>query len=94
MGFLVWKYPRKEPWRRRCPVQKLISRRRMGYEIAPCVLLMTFLSPLASAQNAGADLSELSLDTLSNIEITSVARKAEKLSKAAAAIFVITQEER
>jgi len=45
------------------------------------------------AQNAGPDLSELSLDSLSNTEITSVARKAEKLSQAAAAIFVISQED-
>ncbi len=39
------------------------------------------------------DLAELSLEELMNIEITSVSKKPEKLSNAAAAIFVITQED-
>ncbi len=40
-----------------------------------------------------ADLTELSLEDLMDIEITSVAKKSQKLSEAAAAIFVITQED-
>jgi iron complex outermembrane receptor protein len=40
-----------------------------------------------------ADLTELSLEDLMDIEITSVAKKAQKLSEAAAAVFVITQED-
>jgi len=40
-----------------------------------------------------SDLTELSLEELMNIEVTSVSKKTEKLSKAAAAIFVITQED-
>ncbi len=47
---------------------------------------------LGNAQTA-PDLSEISLDTLANTEITSVSRKGEKLSQAAAAIFVITSED-
>ena len=39
------------------------------------------------------DLSQVSLDDLMNIEVTSVSRKEQKMSQAAAAIFVITQEE-
>jgi iron complex outermembrane receptor protein len=57
------------------------------------LLAVLFLSPAAAAQSSGPDLSEISLDTLSNTEITSVSRKPEKLSDAAAAIFVITQED-
>src|SRR4051812_19154702 len=38
-------------------------------------------------------LLNMSLDQLSNIEVTSVSKKAEKANEAAAAIFVITQED-
>ena len=38
-------------------------------------------------------LAELSLEELSNIEITSVYKKPERLSEAAAAIFLITRED-
>ena len=38
-------------------------------------------------------LAELSLEGLSNIEITSVSKKPERLSEAAAAIFLITRED-
>jgi iron complex outermembrane receptor protein len=93
MGLLTGKCLRSKLNRRRDQRQKFFSRRQMSRRITPCVLLTIFLPPLASAQNAGPDISELSLDTLSNTEITSVARKAEKLSQAAAAIFVITQED-
>jgi len=40
-----------------------------------------------------ADFAELSLEELSNVVITSVSKKPERLSDAAAAIFVITQED-
>jgi iron complex outermembrane receptor protein len=40
-----------------------------------------------------ADLTELSLQDLMNIEVTSASKKAEKLSETAAAVFVITQED-
>lgn len=39
------------------------------------------------------DLTDLSLEALMNIEITSVSKKAQKLSEAPAAIFVITHED-
>jgi iron complex outermembrane recepter protein len=40
-----------------------------------------------------ADLADLSIEELGNIQITSVSRHAERLSDAAAAIFVITGED-
>lgn len=40
-----------------------------------------------------SDLTELSLEELMSIEITSVSKKKQKLSESAAAIFVITQED-
>jgi iron complex outermembrane receptor protein len=39
------------------------------------------------------DLTELSIEDLMNIEVTSAAKKAEKLSEVAAAVFVITPED-
>jgi iron complex outermembrane recepter protein len=43
--------------------------------------------------NAGRDLTQLSMEGLMNIEVTSVSNKEQKLSRTAAAIFVITQED-
>jgi iron complex outermembrane receptor protein len=56
-------------------------------------LVFVSMAPLGRAQQAKPDLSDISLDTLANTEITSVSRKGEKLSQAAAAVFVITQED-
>ena len=39
------------------------------------------------------DLTELSLEELMSVEVTSVSKKKQKLSESAAAIFVITQED-
>jgi iron complex outermembrane receptor protein len=44
-------------------------------------------------QEKTADLSDASLEDLMNIRVTSVSKKAEKLSRAGAAVFVITQED-
>jgi iron complex outermembrane receptor protein len=47
----------------------------------------------AGAQEPPIDLGNRSIEDLMNIEVTSVSRKEEKLSRAAAAVFVITQED-
>ena len=44
-------------------------------------------------EKSGADLMEMSLEDLMNVEVTSVSRKKEKRQEAAAAIFVISQED-
>jgi iron complex outermembrane receptor protein len=50
------------------------------------------LVPLAAnAQQQGPDLSNKSIQDLMNIEVTSVSKKEEKLSRTASAVFVITQ---
>jgi iron complex outermembrane receptor protein len=46
--------------------------------------------PRASPQN---DLTQVSIENLMNMEVTSVSKKEQKLSQVAAAIFVITQED-
>ncbi|HEX9579093.1 MAG TPA: TonB-dependent receptor plug domain-containing protein, partial [Myxococcales bacterium] len=56
-------------------------------------LLVAFL-PIVAALAAGGnrDLTELSLEELTRIEVTSVSRKEEPLADAAAAVAVITNE--
>lgn len=46
-----------------------------------------------SAWSQEDDLTELSLEELLNVEVTSVSKKAEKRTEAAAAIFVLTNED-
>ena len=47
----------------------------------------------ALMQVARSDLADLSLEQLSNVVVTSVSRREEKLSQAAASIYVITAQE-
>jgi iron complex outermembrane receptor protein len=46
-----------------------------------------------SANSPQGDLTQVSIENLMNMEVTSVSKKEQKLSRAAAAIFVITQED-
>ena len=68
-----------------CPVRP--RDRIWGYL---CAFLVFGLPTGARAQT---DLSQASLEQLMNIEVTSVSRREQKLSRVAAAIFVITQED-
>lgn len=47
----------------------------------------------AMAETLPSDLTELSIEALMDIEITSLSKKSQKLSDAPAAVFVITQED-
>jgi iron complex outermembrane recepter protein len=60
-----------------------------------CALLLLPASARAQAQKIQppSDLAEASIEQLMDIEVTSVARKQQKLSRSAAAIYVITQDE-
>ncbi len=60
------------------------------------MLLALFLMGMtgtAFPQGLPEDLTELSIEDLMNIEVTTVARKSERLADAAAAVFVITSED-
>ena len=65
---------------------------------APCVIacLLVAGAPMpaqAEAEAAGdASLADLSLEELANLQITSVSRRAERISDAAASVYVITAE--
>jgi iron complex outermembrane receptor protein len=47
----------------------------------------------AQAQNAQPDLTDLKIEDLMNVHVTSASKKEQKLSRVPAAIFVITQED-
>jgi len=78
-------------------LQRLISCSIFRITVSTVLLTIMLLCSMAGSAKATAivptDLTELSLEELMNIEITSVSKKPEKLADAAAAIFVITQED-
>src|SRR6185436_13885060 len=64
---------------------------------AGCLALLLMAQPARAAAPADSrpseDLAALSLEELSNITVTSVSGHAERLSDAAASVYVITNEE-
>src|SRR5258708_11791296 len=54
--------------------------------------MLFFLSRLP-AQTDTTDLTKLTIEELGNITVTSVSKMEEKLSEAAAAVYVLTQED-
>jgi hypothetical protein len=59
-------------------------------------LALNGLLPIPSAAQSPIprDLSQSTLEDLLNVQVTSVSKKEEKLSKTGAAVYVITQEDR
>ena len=55
--------------------------------------MLTFLPYQVLADNSLQDLSELDFEQLMQMEVTSVSKKSEKLSEAAAAVYVVTEDE-
>lgn len=66
-------------------------------KIGIACLLLIFITGAAGGEvldpSLNTDLTELSLEELMSVEVTSVSKKKQKLSESAAAIFVITQED-
>jgi iron complex outermembrane recepter protein len=58
----------------------------LGHAVVVCLLMTTVIG---NAQPRSNRLSELSLEELSNVEITSASKRPERLSDAAASVFVI-----
>ena len=70
-----------------CPLRSALA--------GSAALAVTFGAAGAQAQDATtvAELRDLSIEELADIEVTSVSKRAESLSEAAAAIYVITDED-
>jgi outer membrane receptor for monomeric catechols len=72
-----------------------VFRARFGF----CVLLVLLARQAADGQSSPAppqpsrDLTQESLEDLLNVEVTSVSKKEQKLSRAAAAVFVLSEED-
>jgi iron complex outermembrane receptor protein len=60
-----------------------------------CILLTVFFAVGSPAQNQQAvpDVTKMSIEDLMTVEVTSVSKHPQKVADAAAAIFVITQED-
>jgi iron complex outermembrane recepter protein len=57
------------------------------------LLLSAVVATSSPAQQSTQDLTNISIENLMNIEVTSVSRKEQKLSRTASAVFVISQED-
>ena len=57
------------------------------------VMLLLALRAQAQTPARTTDLSEMRLEDLMNVEVTTVSKKEQKLSHAAAAVYVLTQED-
>src|SRR5579859_7675070 len=68
---------------------KEVLRLRWGVALVLTVALQIF----GAAQTQPRDLTEVSLEDLMNIRVTSVSKREQKISKAGAAIYVINQED-
>src|SRR5436189_1750185 len=68
---------------------------RRNYAARVCIATIAALAAFAATAQTGkpSDLADLSLEELANLEITSVSRRAERLSDAPASVFVITGDD-
>lgn len=69
---------------------KQAQRRTAGKQ---AMLLAVFFLFKPADTRAASDLTEMSLESLMDIEVTSVAKKKQKVSDSAAAVYVITRED-
>jgi iron complex outermembrane receptor protein len=67
--------------------------RRVLAPAAFAAALAAYASAAHAATVAAADISELSLEQLANVIVTSVSRREERLGQAAAAVYVISAED-
>ncbi|SRR6266481_2943520 len=83
----IWNARRCAPAVPNSEIAKALKRSHLA--LATALLLATS----AGSQENPKDLAEKSIEDLMNMEVTSVSKKEQKLSRVVAAIFVITQEE-
>src|SRR6266516_2135805 len=66
----------------------------VGRRILSLVVVALFLGTSVSAQSQGVpDISRMSIEELMNVEVTSVAKRPQRVADAAASVFVLTQED-
>ena len=57
------------------------------------LIMLAVLCEVGIGQASSQDLTRVNLEDLMNMEVTSVSKKEQKLSKTASAVFVITAED-
>jgi iron complex outermembrane recepter protein len=79
-----------------CPRQQVgharLCQARQRWVVSVCFLWICCLRP-AAAQQAPADLTQMSLEDLLSVQVTTAGKKEQKLGQTAAAVYVITAEE-
>ena len=78
------------------PTHNLYGRAKASVGRSLLCILLTILFAVGSpaqSQQAVPDVSKMSLEDLMNVEVTSVSKHTQRVADAAAAIFVITQED-
>lgn len=87
-------HPRKNHW---CVATNLASKAIKALPFAGICALLSIpalgATPPTEQLPSNNDLTELPLETLLNIEVTSAARKPQRLANTAAAVFIISQED-
>ena len=75
--------------------KKFVAARNLFCASMSAAVILLFLGVCLSAraQQPHKDLTDLSIEDLMNIKVTSASKKAENLSDAPAAIFVITGDD-
>ena len=61
--------------------------------LAACAVAAGWCGPHAHAQTVAANLADLSLEQLSNIEVTSVSKRAQRLADVAGSVYVISGDD-
>ena len=72
--------------------RKILRRARLAFVCAVLWVIPAY-SQTPQPQQQQKDLTDQSLEDLMNIQVTSVSKKEQKLSRTAAAIFVISEED-
>jgi iron complex outermembrane receptor protein len=75
------------------PLHRLPRKKNVYWTGTLSSLLLTVAIPVHAALSETRDLTELSLEELANIRVTSVSKKSESLADAPASIFVITGDD-
>ena len=68
-------------------------RSRPGGGVAAALLCILLAAPVRAEERIAANLADMSLEELANVVVTSVSRRGERLSDAAASIYVISSED-
>ncbi len=77
----------------RCLLSKPIGLFRSSFRSAVCFAALTAMAPPVWSQQNAADLTNQSIEDLMNVEVSTVSKTDQKLSRTGSAVFVISSED-